>query len=66
MTWTNTTLDGLPASLPGTEDEALMYEQREAASPETREFRGGEVVIVSVSLFAVLLIVLIIVLIARD
>jgi hypothetical protein len=49
------------ATLPGTPGEARDYERREAQSPQVQEFAGGDVVI-GVSVFALVLIILIIVL----
>ena len=51
---------------PGTLAEVREYGWREAASPEVQEFRGGDAIVVSVSLVTILLIVLIIVLLSRD
>jgi len=51
---------------PGTPDETLEYGAREAASPGIQEFRGGDAIVISVSLVTILLIVLIVVLLSRD
>ena len=47
----------------GTDADSRDYALREASSPELQEFEGGEVVIVSIGFFGLLLIILIIVLI---
>jgi hypothetical protein len=55
-----------PSPRPGSDAEAQDYALREEASPEAQEFTGGETVVISVSLLAILLVVLIVILLSRD
>jgi len=48
---------------PGTDAEAAMYEQREAESPEVKEFAGGDVTLGVTAGFVILVLIVLIVLI---
>lgn len=47
---------------PGTRMEEKRYAAREAASPEARNYRGGDVLVISASAVAVVLLVVLIIL----
>jgi hypothetical protein len=45
---------------PGSAEEAKRYAAREEASPEARNFRGGDVIVISATAVAIILLVVII------
>ncbi len=48
-------------TLPGSRSEERRYAAREASSPQAKDYRGGDVIVISASALAVILLVILVI-----